>query len=371
MNNNCAIEMKDISFSYGEKQILSHFQLNIERGKTYCLVGSSGSGKTTTLRLMNGLLRPQKGEVYIDSTKFNFHEGEKWRRKMGYSIQGSGLFPHLNLYENLSIIARKERWLKKDIDHRIRELCLLMNLPYEPDFLNKKPRQISGGQQQRVGIARALFMKPDIMLMDEPFSALDPITRSEIQKEFIRLQSKLHLTIVLVTHDLPEAFKMADEIVLLNHGKIEQKGRPSQFLLSPKTEFVKNFVDSHSPGNILKEVFLYSVINTNLYVTEKVNTAFQCRHLENKDNHIFNNESELEMFLNSKNQKFLYWVDKNNVFIESHEIRMKPSTLHLKSTDNILHGMQTLLSAKEAIIPVLNHHKQLMGVFSQEALNVL
>ncbi|MEM7646207.1 MAG: ATP-binding cassette domain-containing protein [Pseudomonadota bacterium] len=214
-----AIEMKNIAFSYGAKSILSNFHLSIEEGKVYGLVGSSGSGKTTTLRLMNGLLKPQAGEVFIDGEKFDFSQGEKWRRSMGYSIQGSGLFPHMTLFENLTIIARKQGWDAKKVEHRAHELCELMNLPTDKTFLRKKPRQISGGQQQRIGIARALFMKPKVMLMDEPFSALDPITRSELQKEFLSLQEKINLTIVLVTHDLPEAFSMSHEIVLLNQGK--------------------------------------------------------------------------------------------------------------------------------------------------------
>src|SRR5690606_27117009 len=145
---------------------------------------------------------------------------------------------------------------------------------------NKKPREISGGQQQRVGIARALFMSPKIILMDEPFSALDPITRSEIQKEFLALQKKLSLTIVLVTHDLPEAFSMAHEIVLLNDGKIEQKAKPSRFLLAPESDYVQKFMESHSPGKLLKEIYLYSVVNTDIYIATNTGSGIQLTHIE-------------------------------------------------------------------------------------------
>ena len=148
---NASISMEDISFSYSSKKVLEHFNLKIDPGKIYALIGSSGSGKTTTLRLMNGLLKPQAGSITINGKKFDFENSEKWRRSMGYSIQGAGLFPHMTIKENLSIIASKEGWDNKKIQQRIEELCELVNLPKDKSFLNKKPRQISGGQQQRVG----------------------------------------------------------------------------------------------------------------------------------------------------------------------------------------------------------------------------
>ena len=340
MAENFAVKLKDIAFSYGEKNVLSGFNLNIQDGKTYALIGSSGSGKTTALRLINGLLKPDKGELLIDGKPFDFSQGETWRRSMGYSIQGSGLFPHMTLYENLSIIAKKEGWTKKEISNRINELCQLMTLPDTGDFLEKKPRQISGGQQQRVGIARALFMKPRIMLMDEPFSALDPITRSELQKEFMALQNKLQLTIVLVTHDLPEAFSMANEMVLLNDGKIEQQGPPSKFLLAPASSFVENFMQSHSPGNLLKEIYLYSVVNS-------------------------------KQFINSHSQSTLYWVDKDGKFIKSCEEDLQESTNKILSTDHILSGMRHILSLNQSTLPVTSENGLLIGVFSQGALDAL
>lgn len=366
-----AVEMKDLSFSYGDKTILSGFNLSIQKGKTYALVGSSGSGKTTTLRLINGLLRPAHGELLINGKTFDFNQGEAWRRSMGYSIQGSGLFPHMNLRENLSIIAKKEGWNKEKINRRIHELCELMALPYTPEFLKKKPRQISGGQQQRVGIARALFMKPQIMLMDEPFSALDPITRSELQKEFMALQSKLHLTIVLVTHDLSEAFSMADEIVLLNQGRIEQKGKPSQFLLSPASSFVENFIQSHSPGNILKEIFLYSVINSNIYTALQETNQILLKNIDSNDTAIFSNEKEARKFLISKGQSALYWVDHEGKFLKSQEESLPESSNYLLSTDHILTAMKKILELHQSTLPVISEKSLFVGVFSREALNAL
>lgn len=375
MPQETVISLKNVNFQFGSKTVLQNLNLDISPGKIYCLVGSSGSGKTTCLRLMNGLLKPSSGEVRLDDKTFDYSKAEKIRRSMGYSIQGSGLFPHMNLFENLSIIARKEKMARKDIDKRIGELCELMSLPSDQKFLLKKPRQISGGQQQRVGIARALFMKPKVMLMDEPFSALDPITRSEIQKEFLRLQEKLGLTIVLVTHDLPEAFSMGHELVLLNQGRIEQKAKPSKFLLSPASSYVEEFMLSNSPGNVLKEVFLYSVVNSNVYSSYKSENGFEISHLDNSDTKKFNSEEKMKAFLNDEGQNYIYWTNPDGSFENYQEFdstkTYKKHDESLKGTAHILKGMTELLKTKASTLPVTNEKGQLIGVFSQEALNAL
>lgn len=374
MSNPSAISMDNISFGYGARRLIDQFYLNIPAGKIYCLVGGSGSGKTTVLRLMNGLLKPQNGEVKIHDNAVDFTQAEKLRRGMGYSIQGSGLFPHLTLQENLSIIARKEKWDKQKIKARVHELCDLLDLPKSDTFLKLKPRQISGGQQQRIGIARALFMKPDIMLMDEPFSALDPITRTELQKQFLQLQHQLNLTIVLVTHDLPEAFKMADKIILLNHGKIEQMAKPSAFLLNPQTPYVSEFLKSNSPGNLLKEIYLYSVMNTNVFVSTQSSDQIKVTSLESGDNTYFDDRDAMIDFLRSHHQSHIYWVNDNNQFINYQEIGSPMGQLHgdaLSSTEHILHAMKTILHKKFSTLPVVNKNNQVVGVFSESALNAL
>ena len=279
--------------------------------------------------------------------------------------------PHLTLIENLTIIARKEGMSQKNIAQRTKELCELMNLPTTSAFLNKKPREISGGQQQRVGIARALFMKPKIMLMDEPFSALDPITRSELQKEFLNLQSKLKLTIVLVTHDLQEAFGMSNEIVLLNQGSLEQKGQPSKFLLAPATNYVKEFMESHSPGNILKEVYLYAVMNTSLYSSFKTQDTYTLKHLDSLETYEFSSIEQASDFLRTQEQMAHYWVDENDVFIEQTNDKEHSSKTSITSTSHILSGMKALLETQNSSLPVVSESGQLKGVFSEEALDAL
>jgi osmoprotectant transport system ATP-binding protein len=294
---------------------------------------------------------------------------------MGYSIQGSGLFPHLTLEENLTIIAHKEKWEKDKIAAKTFELCDLLDLPKDKKFLQKKPRQIGGGQQQRIGIARALFMNPNILLMDEPFSALDPITRSELQREFLKLQHRLKLTIVLVTHSIPEAFKMGDTLVLLNNGKIEQTGKPSSFLLKPESAYVREFLNSHSPGNILKEIFLYAVLNPNIFGVIKAPKGFGIVQLETGDEKFADNMDSLIQFHKTEMQNHLYWIDQDRKFLGSQTIEDLAvgdlSQTCLGSTENILTAMKTILHFQVDVLPVVNDKGFLMGVFSERALDAL
>ena len=371
MTSSVAIEMKDISFSYGQRKVFSQFNLQVRAGKIYTLVGKSGSGKTTALRLINGLVRPHSGQVIIYGKPFDFARPEKMRRSMGYSIQGSGLFPHMTLYENITIIARKEGWGQNQIRKRVEELCELMSLPNKPSFLRKKPRQISGGQQQRIGMARALFMSPKIMLMDEPFSALDPITRSELQKEFLSLQNKLQLTIVLVSHDLSEAFNMSHEILLLNQGRVEQKGVPSKFLLSPSSPYVKEFMDSHSPSHLLKEIYLYSVANTNVFVSKRRKEKVIISHLEQPNEMAFETEDKALAYLESQSQQAHYWVSEKGLYEGKTSSSLPLNTESLLNTSHILAGMKALLRSQQEAIPIVNKKGVFIGVFSQEALDAL
>ena len=207
------------------------------------LLGSSGSGKTTCLRLINGLLRPDRGRVFLDGQLVRPGHSTALRRKMGYSLQGRSLFPHWNVGDNISVLARRQKWASDKIKARVTEVLQMVQLT--PSDALKKPHELSGGQQQRVGIARALFMSPRIMLMDEPFGALDPVTRAQLQDLFLDLKKHMKLTVVLVTHDTHEALKMSDRIALLNKGLVEQIGPPNLFLNSPRSEYVKQFFQTY------------------------------------------------------------------------------------------------------------------------------
>ncbi len=237
------IVFENVHKSYGEKAVLRGVSLSIPRNGVTAIIGPSGGGKSTLVQMINGLLRPDQGRVLIFSQPINYDNLIETRKRIGYAVQGVALFPHMTVEKNISLLAKLETWPEPKIDERVRELIALVNLPAA--YLKKYPHELSGGEQQRVGLCRAMMLDPKIFLLDEPFGALDPITRNEIHAEFQRLQKLAARTVVLVTHDLREAFKLADHIVILNHGVIEQVGSGEDILDRPASEFVEQFVHSN------------------------------------------------------------------------------------------------------------------------------
>lgn len=218
------IEIKNISKAYGENLVLNHLDITFNEGEISMLLGPSGCGKSTLLKLINRLIDPDSGTILINGKPTVDSEVESLRRNIGYAIQGVGLFPHMTVAENIAVVPKLLKWDKDKIEDRTNELVELVGLPM--DYLNKMPSQLSGGEAQRVGVARALAADPPILLMDEPFGALDPITRERLQTEFMEIQQKLQKTVIFVTHDVGEAVKMADHLVILNDGKIQAAGHP-------------------------------------------------------------------------------------------------------------------------------------------------
>ncbi len=235
------IRLENIYKSFGREEVIKGIDLTIAKSETVVLLGLSGSGKTTTLKLINGLISPDKGKVYFKDQPLQSFDILKVRQKMGYMIQQGGLFPHYTVYENAALVPKLLKWPEEKIKTRIKEL--FEKLALEPHlFFDKYPAQLSGGQQQRIGIARALAANPPVLLMDEPFGALDPITRSGIRKEFLELDELKEKTVVMVTHDVQEAFEMADRIALMHQGKIVQLDTPQNILTNPADSFVKDFI---------------------------------------------------------------------------------------------------------------------------------
>jgi osmoprotectant transport system ATP-binding protein len=215
--------------------------LEIPRGELIALVGPSGCGKTTTLKMINRLIEPTGGTIWIDGTDARTLPAHELRRGIGYVIQQTGLFPHRSVADNIATVPKLLGWSKERIAARVRELSDLLGL--DPDQLKRYPAALSGGQQQRVGVARALAADPPVLLMDEPYSAVDPIVRARLQDELLHLQRTVHKTIVLVTHDIDEAIKLANRIVILNVGGVlEQVGTPEELLGAPANEFVADFL---------------------------------------------------------------------------------------------------------------------------------
>ncbi|HKU24056.1 MAG TPA: ATP-binding cassette domain-containing protein [Candidatus Sulfotelmatobacter sp.] len=227
------IEFRDVSFRVNDTQVLTDFNLQVAEGETVVLLGRSGSGKTTTLKLVNRLVLPTAGEVRVSGKPNSEVDITRLRRGIGYVIQDAGLFPHFTVERNIGLVPKIEGWPKERIRARVQELLHLVGLA--PEISTRYPNQLSGGQRQRVGVARALAADPRILLMDEPFGALDPLTRDDLQREFFLLQQRLHKTVVFVTHDLREALRLGSRIALMEAGKLVTVLSPQEFLKSTDT----------------------------------------------------------------------------------------------------------------------------------------
>ena len=235
------ISLKNITAAYGNKDVLMHFNLEIARGEFVMLIGTSGCGKTTALKLMNGLLRPKEGSVVVNGNDLSRTDLTALRRNLGYVVQETGLFPHLTIEKNISYVADLSR--KKDskaIQNRVTQLLQLVELPEE--IRRRYPDELSGGQKQRVGIARALMNSPEILLMDEPFGAVDEITRRRLQEEIGKIHRQQGETIVFVTHEIDEALRLGTRIVVMDAGRIIQDGTPEEIRENPATDFVKKLM---------------------------------------------------------------------------------------------------------------------------------
>jgi osmoprotectant transport system ATP-binding protein len=224
------IEFRDVSYRVAGTQVLSGFNLLVEGGETVVLLGRSGSGKTTSLKLVNRLVTPTSGEVLVKGVPNGDGDLIRLRRSIGYVIQDVGLFPHFTVERNIGLVPKIEGWSEERIRARTQELLHMVGL--NPEIASRYPNQLSGGQRQRVGVARALAADPEILLMDEPFGALDPLTRDELQREFLLLQQRLHKTVVFVTHDLREALRLGRRIALMEAGRLVTVLSPGEFLQS-------------------------------------------------------------------------------------------------------------------------------------------
>ncbi|WP_445261319.1 ABC transporter ATP-binding protein [Pseudomonas sp. RL_15y_Pfl2_60] len=247
MSDVAMIELRNVSRQFGDITAVDDLSLRIEKGEICVFIGTSGCGKSTTLRLLNKLIDCSSGEIWVDGENVATLDSKLLRRRMGYAIQSTGLFPHWTVERNIGVVPRLLGWSAERIDARVRELLELLSLPYAT-FVHKFPSQLSGGQAQRVGVARALAADPDILLMDEPFGALDPITREALQNELLRIQSHIHKTIVFVTHDIDEALRLATRIVVMDKGRIIQHDTPENLLNNPVNSFVENLLGQGERG---------------------------------------------------------------------------------------------------------------------------
>jgi osmoprotectant transport system ATP-binding protein len=251
------IKAQNLSKHYGQTKAVDDISFEVGEGENLILLGTSGCGKTTTLKMINRLIEPTSGKIFINGQDVTQQPAELLRRNIGYVLQNNGLFPHYTVAQNIAIVPNLLKWDNKRITQRTNELLEKLHLPAE--FLTQYPNQLSGGQQQRIGLARALMADAPVLLMDEPFGALDNITRADIQAEFKGLDELQRKTIVMVTHDVQEAFELGNRICIMDKGRIIQSGTPAELLFKPVNGFVKNFLQAQRLQLELKAVTLQNI----------------------------------------------------------------------------------------------------------------
>ena len=360
------IEIKNVSKKLGNRTILDNISLTIESGSLVVLIGSSGCGKTTTLKLINKLITPTSGEIFIDDKPLSKENIINLRRKIGYVIQNTGLFPHLTIKENIELIPRlkKEKSIK-DIEKTTIDLLNMVGLNPET-YLNKYPSELSGGQQQRVGVARAFATDAEIILMDEPFSALDPITRTSLQEELFSLQEELKKTIIFVTHDMDEALKIADKICIMKDGKVAQYDTPENILRNPANDFVRDFIGSDRVWNNPEFIKAKDIMIKDPVAVKGKRNILQ----------------GIEIMRSSKVDSLLV-VDKDNLLkgivtvkdIKSTHDKSTPlekvmsiEPLSVNEDDNLVDILAVMNEHSVGYIPVTNSSNKLVGLITRSSL---
>jgi len=270
------ITLDNVSKMYaGGTEAVKEVTLEIPKGELCILVGPSGCGKTTTLRMINRLISLSSGRILLNERDINQMDPNELRRGIGYAIQEIGLFPHMTVEYNVAAVPRLLGWPREKWRSRVKELLELVGLTPPEEFGKRYPSELSGGQRQRVGVARCLGADPPVLLMDEPFGAIDPITRERLQDEFLRIQEEIQKTIVFVTHDLQEGLKLGDRIALMRDGYLIQEGKPAELLAKPKDDFVRNFVGTDRTLKALTLVRLREVLDDSPPTTEPEVTVSQ------------------------------------------------------------------------------------------------
>lgn len=359
------IEFKNIKKSYKSKTILENFNLNIDSGKLVVLIGASGCGKTTLLKMINRLISITEGEILINGKNINNMDPIELRRGIGYVIQQTGLFPHMTVKENIEIIPRLMKISERKIERKTIELLNMVGL--DPDeYLYRYPAELSGGQQQRVGVARAFATDAEIILMDEPFSALDPITRTELQEQLFNIQKEYNKTIVFVTHDMDEAINIADMICILKDGKIIQYDTPENILKNPENDYVEEFVGRNKiwakPEFIKAEDVM---INNPATVSIKRN-LLQAREImrEKTVDSLLIVDKE-GMLLGYVTLSDIQKIDNKSILVG--EV-MRRSPEYVTEDTNLLDLLEKFTGLKRGYLPVCNKNGKLMGLVTRSTL---
>lgn len=358
------IQFANVSKAYKDHVVIDNINLNINKGELVVLIGPSGCGKTTILKMINRLIEPSDGQIKINGTDIEAQDPIELRRNIGYVIQQTGLFIHMTVRENIEIIPRLAKMPVSEIVDRTVKLMEMVGLPEE--FLDRYPNHLSGGQQQRIGVARAFAMNPEIILMDEPFSALDPLTRAQLQDELVNLQSKLHKTIVFVTHDMDEAVKIADRICILSGGHILQYDTPENILKNPAHGFVSEFVGSKRIWSSPQLIRARDIMITGPKTAYPYVPMFKClekMRIEKVDSLIVTDEEEHLLGI-VRARSILNAEDKSLPA----ETVMTAARATADSEENIVSILQKIDGCNISNIPVIDRDNHLVGLITNSSL---
>jgi len=358
------IEFKNVVKKYRTKTIINPFSLKIDAGQLIVFIGPSGCGKTTLLKMINKLIQPTSGEIFVNGTDISTINPIELRRNIGYVIQNTGLFPHMTIKENLELIPKLKGEELTAIERKTDELLELVGL--EPkEYLLRYPKELSGGQQQRVGVARAFSTNSDIILMDEPFSALDPVTRSSLQDELFQMQKELNKTIIFVTHDMDEAIKIADKICILKDGDILQYDTPENILKNPANAFVEDFIGKRRVWNNPELLLAEDIMIQHPVKITAMRNVLQAIEIM-KDNKVdslmvTDKHNVLKGLVTLKGIQLL----NRNTSIES---VMEQSVQSVSQDANLISVLATMNEHKIGYLPVINHANQLTGLITRSSI---
>ncbi|MBU3191915.1 ABC transporter ATP-binding protein [Clostridium bowmanii] len=362
------LEFKNIHKVFKNQTVIKDISFTVNKGEFVVIVGQSGCGKTTTLKMINKLISPTSGKIYVEGNDILKEDTIKLRRNMGYVIQQTGLLPHMTVGENVGIIPKLEQWPEKKIYDRTIELLNMVGM--EPEkYIDRYPCELSGGQQQRIGVARAFATNPDIILMDEPFSALDPITRNQLQDELFNLQQEFKKTIIFVTHDMDEALKLGDRICIMKDGNIIQFDTPEEILNNPADDFVEEFIGKNriwqQPGFIkAKDIMITDPIKT--IGSRTVLQALEIMKSNSVDSLlVVNRENKLEGIVTIKDIIRNYTGSLKIDTIMGREIK----TVNLN--DSLVDILNLMNELKIGYVPVVDDSSKLVGLITESSLLIV
>lgn len=359
------IRFEHVIKRYGTSAVLDRISFNIEPGQFAVLIGPSGCGKTTTLKTINRLIEPDGGRVLIDGKDTAELNRVQLRRRIGYVIQQIGLFPNMTVAQNITVVPKLLKYDRERCDKIVRDMLEMVDMPYD-QYAQKYPSEMSGGQQQRIGVLRALAASPPIVLMDEPFGALDPMTRSTLQDEIMRLQKKLKKTIVFVTHDMEEALSLADVIIFMENGRITQMAPPEEMLKNPANETVKNFLGKHiaaaDPASLTAADFMRTNVVT-VGASKGIRACTVQMMRSNVDSLIVTDEND--RYLGTLSVEDIQPHGKEDATIGD---LLRTDRETFRTTDDAKRCFDMLLSTKANYVIVLNGDDTVAGIITKTSI---